>query len=50
MPSPPHRLHDVSGNPVAVASFTGQASKLRFASDATLEHVETSLLDHALES
>jgi Bacterial transglutaminase-like N-terminal region len=48
-PSRLHWLHDVFDNSVAVASFTGKASELRFDSEATLEHFETPMPDYALE-
>src|SRR5271157_4870491 len=42
-------LHDVFDNSVAVATFNGTTSELRFDSTVTLEHVETTLPDYALE-
>jgi transglutaminase-like putative cysteine protease len=42
-------LHDVFDNSVAVATFDGPTSELRFDSTATLEHVETELPDYPLE-
>ena len=42
-------LHDVFDNSVAVATFDGHTSELRFDSTVTLEHVETSLPDYPLE-
>ena len=42
-------LHDVFDNSVAVATFDGDASELRFDSTVTLEHVETALPDYPLE-
>src|ERR1700731_1756074 len=42
-------LHDVFDNSVAVATFDGSTSELRFDSTVTLEHVETALPDYALE-
>jgi transglutaminase-like putative cysteine protease len=42
-------LHDVFDNSVAVASFDGTTSELRFDSTVTLEHVETTLPDYPLE-
>jgi transglutaminase-like putative cysteine protease len=42
-------LHDVFDNSVAVATFDGSTKELRFDSTVTLEHVETTLPDYALE-
>lgn len=42
-------LHDVFDNSVAVATFEGSTSELRFDSAVTLEHFETSLPDYPLE-
>lgn len=42
-------LHDVFDNSVAIATFDGSTSELRFDSTVTLEHVETPLPDYALE-
>jgi transglutaminase-like putative cysteine protease len=42
-------LHDVFDNSVAVATFEGATSELRFDSTVTLEHFETSLPDYPLE-
>jgi transglutaminase-like putative cysteine protease len=42
-------LHDVFDNSVAVATFDGFTSELRFDSTVTLEHVETTLPDYPLE-
>ena len=42
-------LHDPFDNSVAVATFEGTTSKLRFESVVTLEHFETSLPDYPLE-
>ncbi|HTD44216.1 MAG TPA: transglutaminase family protein [Bryobacteraceae bacterium] len=42
-------LHDVFDNSVAVATFDGSTSELRFDSTVTLEHVETTRLDYPLE-
>jgi transglutaminase-like putative cysteine protease len=42
-------LHDVFDNSVAVATFDGCTSELRFDSTVTLEHVETTLPDYPLE-
>jgi len=42
-------VHDVFDNSVAVATFSGRTAELRFDSTVTLEHIETELLDYALE-
>src|SRR5271155_497220 len=42
-------LHDVFDNSVAVATFEGSTSELRFDSTIMLEHVETMLPDYPLE-
>jgi transglutaminase-like putative cysteine protease len=42
-------LHDVFDNSVAVATFDGETSELRFDSTVTLEHVETALPEYPLE-
>jgi transglutaminase-like putative cysteine protease len=42
-------LHDVFDNSVAVATFDGTTSELRFDSTVTLEHVETALPNYPLE-
>jgi transglutaminase-like putative cysteine protease len=42
-------LHDVFDNSVAVATFDGSTSELRFDSTVTLEHLETALPDYPLE-
>jgi transglutaminase-like putative cysteine protease len=42
-------LHDVFDNSVAVATFQGETSELRFDSTVTLEHFETALPDYPLE-
>src|SRR5688572_14891300 len=42
-------LHDPFDNSVAVATFEGTTSELRFESAVTLEHFETSLPDYPLE-
>ena len=42
-------LHDVFDNSVAVATFDGATSELRFDSTVTLEHFETTLPDYPLE-
>jgi transglutaminase-like putative cysteine protease len=42
-------LHDVFDNSVAVATFDGCTSELRFDSTVTLEHLETTLPDYPLE-
>jgi transglutaminase-like putative cysteine protease len=43
-------LHDVFDNSVAVASFAGTTSELRFESNITLEHTTTAAPDYALEA
>jgi len=50
-PHPVHLrwLHDPFDNSVAVATFEGTTSELRFESIVTLEHFETSLPDYPLE-
>ena len=50
-PEPVHLrwLHDPFDNSVAVATFEGTTSELRFESVVTLEHFETSLPDYPLE-
>ncbi len=42
-------VHDVFDNSVAVANFSGRTTELRFDSTVTLEHIETTLPDYALE-
>jgi transglutaminase-like putative cysteine protease len=42
-------LHDPFDNSVAVATFEGKTSELRFQSDVTLEHFETSMPEYPLE-
>jgi transglutaminase-like putative cysteine protease len=42
-------LHDVFDNSVAVATFDGSTSELRFESIVNLEHVETTRLEYPLE-
>ena len=42
-------LHDVFDNSVAIATFEGTTSELRFESTITLEHLETALPDYPLE-
>src|SRR5579862_6366336 len=42
-------VHDVFDNSVAVATFEGSTSKLRFESIVTLEHLEIKLPDYPLE-
>lgn len=42
-------LHDPFDNSVAIATFAGRASELRFESNLTLEHFETSLPEYPLE-
>jgi transglutaminase-like putative cysteine protease len=50
-PEPAHLrwLHDPFDNSVAVATFEGMASELRFESTVTLEHFENSVPDYRLE-
>jgi transglutaminase-like putative cysteine protease len=50
-PRPSHVrwLHDPFDNSVAIVSFEGTTSELRFESTATLEHFETSLPEYPLE-
>jgi transglutaminase-like putative cysteine protease len=50
-PEPVHLrwLHDPFDNSVAVATFEGKTSELRFESVVTLEHFETPLPDYPLE-
>nr|WKF56397.1 hypothetical protein HUO10_000854 [Paraburkholderia busanensis] len=45
-----HWLHDVFDNSVAVATFSVEASELRFRSVVTLEHYEAPLPDYSLET
>lgn len=42
-------LHDVFDNSVAIVTFEGTTSELRFDSTVALEHVETALPDYPLE-
>jgi transglutaminase-like putative cysteine protease len=42
-------IHDVFDNSVAVVTFDGETSELRFDSEVALEHVETALPDYPLE-
>jgi transglutaminase-like putative cysteine protease len=42
-------VHDVFDNSVAVATFSGRTTELRFDSIVALEHIETDLPDYALE-
>ena len=42
-------LHDPFDNSVAVATFEGTTSELRFESTVTLEHFENSMLEYSLE-
>jgi transglutaminase-like putative cysteine protease len=42
-------VHDVFDNSVAVATFSGRTTRLRFDSTVTLEHIEYDLPDYALE-
>src|SRR6266850_7479229 len=50
-PQPAHLrwLHDPFDNSVAVASFEGATSELRFESTVTLEHFENSMPEYPLE-
>src|ERR1700677_3382754 len=50
-PQPAHLrwLHDPFDNSVAVATFEGTTTHLRFESTVTLEHSETTLLEYPLE-
>jgi transglutaminase-like putative cysteine protease len=48
-PSELRWLHDVFDNSVAIATFDQMAAELRFESTVTLEHIETSLPEYALE-
>ena len=50
-PQPAHLrwLHDPFDNSVAVATFEGTTSELRFESTVTLEHFETSMPEYPLE-
>jgi transglutaminase-like putative cysteine protease len=41
--------HDFFDNSVAIATFSGRTTELRFDSTVTLEHIETDLPDYALE-
>jgi len=51
MPQPAdlHWTHDVFDNSVAVATFTGQTTELRFESVVTLEHIEPVIPEYRLE-
>jgi transglutaminase-like putative cysteine protease len=42
-------VHDVFDNSVAIATFSGRTTELRFDSTVTLEHIETALPDYALD-
>jgi len=42
-------VHDVFDNSVAVATFSGRTTELRFESTVMLEHIETELPDYTLE-
>ncbi len=50
-PKPAHvrLLHDVFDNSVAIATFDDPTADLRFESNVTLQHYETTLPDYALE-
>jgi transglutaminase-like putative cysteine protease len=43
-------LHDVFDNSVAVATFSGETTRLSFESTVTLEHTEAALPDYQLET
>ncbi len=43
-------VHDVFDNSVAVATFAGKTTELRFDSAVTLEHIETALPDYTASS
>ncbi len=43
-------LHDIFDNSVAIARFDGTAAELRFDSTVSIEHLEVSLPDYALEA
>jgi transglutaminase-like putative cysteine protease len=43
-------VHDVFDNSVAVATFSGETTELRFESAVTLEHLEAPLPDYQLEA
>jgi transglutaminase-like putative cysteine protease len=51
MPQPAdlHSTHDVFDNSVAVATFTGRTTELRFESVVTLEHIEPVTPEYRLE-
>jgi transglutaminase-like putative cysteine protease len=42
-------LHDVFDNSIAIAEFDGSTSELRFESEVTLQHFETTLPEYPLE-
>ena len=48
-PADLHWTHDVFDNSVAVATFTGQTTELRFESIVTLEHIESGTPEYRLE-
>lgn len=48
-PSEVRWLHDVFGNSVAIASFTGRARELRFDSSVRIDHVPVNALDYPIE-
>ena len=48
-PSALRWLHDIFDNSVAIATFDEPSCELRFDSAVTLEHIETTLPDYALE-
>jgi transglutaminase-like putative cysteine protease len=45
-----HWIHDVFDNSVAVATFVGETTELRFESVVTLEHIESTSPEHRLET
>jgi transglutaminase-like putative cysteine protease len=51
VPPPAHLrwVHDVFDNSVAVATFTGKTTELRFDSSITIEHIETDLPDYTID-
>jgi transglutaminase-like putative cysteine protease len=48
-PADLHWIHDVFDNSVAVATFSGETSELRFESVVTLEHIESVSPEYRLE-
>jgi len=45
-----HWMHDIFDNSVAVATFTGETTELRFESVVTLEHIESVSPEYRLET